>query len=736
MRPALQRLVTFYRLQLRLLMSWEDGRRALLRRLLVATVVSYLAFGATIALVPGITVTTPQGVLAAVTAIGLLNALLRPVALSLAIPLGILGVGVLGVAMQVVVLLAVARIVPGLDVRDPLAALQGAVAFSVFNTALSWFVALGDDESYYGHLVRLLIREHAGAARSDRPGVVIVQIDGLSHPVLLNEIRAGRVPTMSRWLRSASHGLARWECGLPSQTSASQAGILFGSNDGIPAFRWYEKPTGRLMVSNRPPDAAEIERRLSTGSGLLAGGGSSIGNLFSGDAGENLLTMSRLADPIRALGPTRSWFYFMVSPFSFARAMLLTIGETGKEVWQARRQRVAWIEPRIERGGAYPLLRAVTNVALRQLTTALCVERILRGVPILYVDFVDYDEIAHHAGPERAESLDALEGVDRVLRALERAAREAPRPYHFIVLSDHGQSQGATFRQRYGVTLEALIHGLIDSDSPMTAATSPVEGWGAVNALLSQITGGAGAGARMAGRILRGRTRDGYVELGPGARQPRGHAADGSQGLGGGRPDVAGLSGRLGGDGPAQEQRDRHPELVVCASGNLALVYLNRRPQRLTLEEITAAYPGLIEALAGHPGIGFVVARSEAHGNLALGAGGCNYLDEGRIEGSDPLAPFGPHAVRHVRRVASMPETGDLVINSRLDPDTNEVAAFEELVGSHGGIGGWQTDAFILHPAAWPVATDGPIVGAPAVHQQLVQWLETAGLRERIGVQG
>ena len=91
-------------------------------------------------------------------------------------------------------------------------------------------IALGEDESYFSHLVQLIIRQ--GATRSDLPGVVIVQIDGLSRPVLVNQIRAGRVPTMARWLRSSSHRLAAWECQLPSQTSASQAGILLGSNDG------------------------------------------------------------------------------------------------------------------------------------------------------------------------------------------------------------------------------------------------------------------------------------------------------------------------------------------------------------------------------------------------------------------------------------------------------------------------------------------------------------------------
>jgi len=717
MRASLRRLVAFYGLHLRLLRTWRLGPRALVRRLVLTTAIAYVAFAAAVVLVRGITVTNVASILGAVVVIGLLNTLLRPVVLALAIPLGILAVALIGTALQFVVVLAVGSIVPGLRVVDVTAAIEGAAIFAVVNTSISWLIALGEDESYFSHLVRALIREHAGAARTDRAGVLIVQIDGLSHPVLVNQIRAGRVPTMARWVRSKSHRLAAWECQLPSQTSASQAGILLGANDGIPAFRWYEKARGRLMVSNRPADAAEIESRLTTGRGLLADGGSSVGNLVSGDAAEAILTMSRLSDRVAALGPTRSWFYFFVSPFALARAFFLSLGEAGKEIWQARRQRAAGIEPRIDRGGAYPLLRAITNVVLRQVSVALLVERILRGVPVIYVDFQDYDEIAHHSGPERGEALDALDGVDGVLGALERVVVEAPRPYRFVVLSDHGQSQGATFRQRYGVTVEALIRELIGGRAPMRAATSTVEPWGPLNAFLSEVGLGAGLGARFVRRVFRGQSSDGHVELGPGR-------AEGRQGSAGAPDALAGTADAVG------EAPEGPPELVVCASGNLALVYLNARPERLTLEELAALYPGLVHALAHHEGIGFVLVRSARSGALAIGAAGQHYLDERRVEGVDPLAPFGPDAADDLRRLDGMPNVGDIVLNSRLDPDTQEVAAFEELVGSHGGLGGWQTSAFVLHPADWLWPVDGRIVGAPALYGRLVAWLEAAGIRE------
>jgi hypothetical protein len=158
-------------------------------------------------------------------------------------------------------------------------------------------------------------------------------------------------------------------------------------------------------------------------------------------------------------------------------------------------------------------------------------------------------------------------------------------------------------------------------------------------------------------------------------------------------------------------------------------VYFTTRPGRLSLEEIDVLHPGLVAALAAHEGVGFVMVRSSAHGPVAIGPRGRRWLDGDRVEGTDPLAPFGRHAADDLRRLDGMANVGDLVLNSRLDHDTQEVAAFEELVGSHGGLGGWQTRAFVLYPSTW-ATPEAPIVGAPAVHRQLVAWLTAAGIRE------
>jgi hypothetical protein len=247
------------------------------------------------------------------------------------------------------------------------------------------------------------------------------------------------------------------------------------------------------------------------------------------------------------------------------------------------------------------------------------------------------------------------------------------------------------------MTVEELVRNLIEPGADVASATSTAESWGPLNALLTETGTAKGVDGRMLRLALSSRSRAGSVELGPGRRE---HDRQ-SRG------------------------RQAKPDLVVCASGNLALVYLTESADRLTLEDLQSRHPRLIEGLARHDGIGFVMVRSAARGGVVLGPNGAHDLETGEIVGDDPLEPFGAGAADDLRRLDGMPNVGDLVLNSRLDPATDEVAAFEELVGSHGGLGGWQTQAFVLHPAEWAAGPDR-LVGAPAVHRQLMAWLRSA----------
>ena len=148
-----------------------------------------------------------------------------------------------------------------------------------------------------------------------------------------------------------------------------------------------------------------------------------------------------------------------------------------------------------------------------------------------------------------------------------------------------------------------------------------------------------------------------------------------------------------GAPGAPEGKRDKRDvsdrDAVVLGSGNLGLVYLMDVPRRMTLEEIDERHPDLIPALREHPHIGWLLVRSAEHGALVLGRHGSSVrLADGRVEGDDPLAPFGPTAARHLARTDAFPHCADLMIGSFYDPETEEGCAFEELISFHGGLGG------------------------------------------------
>jgi hypothetical protein len=675
-----------------------------------ARVVDFLlrlvVLGATIALTPGITVGSTGSLLLAVVAISVAGWLLQPVFLKIALLFGWFGAVLLALFANAAVLGAGLYLTPGITTQSVLSVIVAAWVYAFVMTVITWACSINGRDYLTVHAMRMAAHAPA-AARSDMPGVIFVQLDGVPAPLLESEIRAGNIPTISRWIRSGSHTWTEWTARVPSTTPVSQAGLLHGDNHGIPAFRWFDRELGRLVVANKPEDAALIESRLSNGRGLLADDGVSISNLFSGDAPTSLLTMSGLRRAGQGLGPSQSYAAFFTHPAGILRAVILTVGEMVKELFQARRQVRRGVEPRIHRGGAYVALRAATNVFLRDLNVALVVEAMMRGVRSVYVDFVDYDEIAHHAGVTRAESLAAIYGLDEALRSIEQVldAGITPRPYHVVLVSDHGQSQGATFRQRYGRSLEDLVREHMGGDPTVTAATGEVEAWGPVNLLLGQLSGQDSVSGRLTKRAIADREPDAPI------------------GASGVVEDTTGP-----GDAPA--------DLTVVGSGNLGGVWFSNHPDRLTATDIERLHPGLLAVLATHPGVGFIVVQTAA-GPMALGAKGTHDLSTGEVVGADPLALFGPDAASDFRHVSAFPNAPDIYLNSAYDPVLDEVSAFEELVGCHGGLGGWQTRPLLVHPAGWSLDPDllddrGRLRGAETVHHQLVRWLERLGHRAEL----
>ena len=442
--------------------AWVASRPELrIRSLLVGWALAAAGLLTAALLLPGLRVDGILGAFLVVAIIGILNALAVPVVAQIRLPFTVLSGFLVVLVLDAAVLWIAAGAVGNSIVVDTFGwALAGALAAAAATLVFQIALGVNNDDTYSLRVIERMARRSGEQVHTDKPGIVFVEIDGLAYPVLQRALRDGHAPEMARWLAAGTHQLVEWETDLSSQTGASQAGILLGSNDDIPAFRWVEKETGTLMTCSAPGDCEEIERRHTNGSGLLVHGGTSRGNLLSGGADEVILTVSRIKAERKANPGYRA---FLSNGHNVTRVVALFIGEIVIEVWAAARQRRRGVQPRGHRGGTYPFLRAAMCVFLRDLIVFSVISDMLRGRPAVYATLSGYDEVAHHSGLERHDTLETLRKLDKQLGRIARAGRHAPRPYEIVVLSDHGQTQGATFKQRNGYALDDLVRRSIEA---------------------------------------------------------------------------------------------------------------------------------------------------------------------------------------------------------------------------------------------------------------------------------
>lgn len=613
--------------------------------------------------------------------LGLLNALVWPLLSRFLLPITVLTLGLASLVINGVFVLWVSHWVgekSSVYIKDWQTGVVVAIGITIINSLFTRLLGIDDDDFYYRNVIRRQARKqkYRSKDKTKRRGIIFLEIDGLAHEVLQRAIRAGYAPNMARWIREGSHHLVRWECDWSSQTGAMQAGILHGNNWDMPSFRWYEKDKGRAMVSNHPKDAVEIEKRHSNGKGLLHYDGASRANLVSGDAPHSMITMSTATSRKRGGKLGQDYMAFFANPYNLIRTLILVAQEIFSEIIQQTRQNRRDVQPRVHRGLLpYPLLRAFTNVIQRELGMAATLQDIYAGRPVIYTMLLGYDEVAHHSGTERAETLSELEKIDRAFGRLELALNNTPRPYSIVVLADHGQTQGATFKQREGSSLDELVQKLTSEQT--SSKGQGEEGWAYASTVATELSHKR--------RFIGQKT-----------------------------------------DGVDQKKENGESNVAVMPSGGLASISFTKYPGRLSLEQINELYPQLIKELLSNPKIGFLLVKSDKDGNLAIGRKGKNYLDKNHVDGIDPLIPYGPNAASHVKRTASFPHCPDIIINSTYWTETGEVAAFEELVGSHGGMGGAQQYPFILYPKEFSKPTKD-IVGAEKVHHQFRRWLVDLG---------
>ena len=344
-----------------------------------------------------------------------------------------------------------------------------------------------------------------------------------------------------------------------------------------------------------------------------------------------ILTVSRIGAERKANPGYRAFF---ANGHNVTRVVALFIGEVVIEIWAAARQRRRDVQPRGHRGGTYPFVRAAMCVFLRDLIVSSVISDVLRGRPAIYATLSGYDEVAHHSGLERHDTIETLRKLDKQLGRISRAARYAPRPYEIVVLSDHGQTQGATFKQRNGYALDELVRRSIE-DGRVQALLGGDENEAAVGLALDEARDADAASTNKGGKKV---------------------------------DDQA---------------------VVVLGSGNLGLIYLMEERRRLTLEEIQDRHPRLVPTLREHRHVGFLLANSADHGPVALGARGAQYLRDGRVEGQRSSLRLLGERTWTSRRSNGFEHAPDLFVNSFYDEQVDEgvrLRGADLVPRRHGGL--------------------------------------------------
>lgn len=614
-----------------------------------------------------------------------ISSIIFPIFNRYALPVTVYTLGIAGILLNALVVLLVAYVMPSFYIDDLLSGVALVFGITIVNTLVTELLAVDDDETFFRNVVKKAAKKSKDTKVNKIPGVIFVQIDGLAYEVLRRAIQSGNVPNISKWIRDGEYRLEKWETDWSSQTGASQAGILMGNNENIPAFRWYEKKLGRILAFGKPGDLKLLEERHSNGKGLLSHNGASRANLFSGDADYVLLTVSSIGKK-DSNGMAHGYFAYFANPYNLPRTVILFIVDVIREIKSMIEQGRRDVWPRLTHHKLiYPFLRASMTVVQRDLIIQTLIGDAYEGRDTVYADLVGYDEVSHHTGPERWETLAVLRDLDRQLGRLKKALEKVPRKYHLVLVSDHGQTQGATFKQLTGYGLDELVSKLIDNE--VSSEMINTEDKNMLNTAALEITKTGGLVAKSVKK----------------AQKVNKNIHENTD-----------------------EKIKINADVKVLASGALGLIYFTKFKNRLTLEEIDKLYPDLIDQLISHPYIGFLLVNSKKYGGIVMGPEGEYYLKTDKVVGKNPLGDFGPNAPMHIRRSHNFYNVADIMVNSTYDPVMNEVHAFEELLGSHGALGGDQTFPFVLFPASWYYPEEH-IVGAENLHKNMKKWLKNLG---------
>lgn len=498
------------------------------------------------------------------------------------------------------------------------------------------------------------ILKRAGLKRAGREtecNFIIIHIDALAYDYLLKALQRGYMPFVRKLLESGNYKLALWDCGLPSATPSFQANLFYGENFDICGFRWYEKDRGITIEGKNPQSMHIVQERIAKGRIALLEGGAAYFSMLDGGATTAMFTLGAMNSShfLQSLRGAAWALLFLLNPIRFLRILALSFWEYARW-WVKKTFRTFFPSPLP--WTKKPFFNIVVNVLFREMQTYACLMDIYRNLPAIYTNYSGYDEVAHQTGPASEEAFRVLRGIDSQIRQIfKMCSREPFNRYDIFILSDHGLTPSIPFREAFGRSFGDFIRELVKELS------------------IREFSGPERFEHKGPWRKFLGILR---------AVRPW----------------------------PFWEEEEKIPEgtVVVSCSGPLAHIYFTSHRRRLSLSQLTALYPGLLEKLLRHPGVGFI-ALKEGEEIHFLSPKGSIVWREGKVYGElSPLASYGKpkEIATEMARLVSFPHAGDVVVVGAMKKKS-VIVTFEDQIATHGGPGGAQTRAFIIYPNHVPL---------------------------------
>jgi endonuclease/exonuclease/phosphatase family metal-dependent hydrolase len=489
-----------------------------------------------------------------------------------------------------------------------------------------------------------LLRLSKSELPASRPGLVMVQIDGLSMTQFNRALRKKHLPFLEELLSKERYILRSFYSGLPSNTPAVQAELFYGIKGVVPAFSFLDRQSGRTVKMLDMAFVEEFEKRLKAQSPGLLEQGSSYSDIYTGGASESHCCWSRMGweGVLWAVNPLVFPFLVLLYIDIFVRTVILVFVELFLAIVECMR---GTLKGRLFfRELELVWQRSLVCVFLREFITAGACIDIMRGVPVIHLNFLGYDEQAHGRGPSSGFAHWSLRGIDDAIKRIYRVMNESPRrPYDLWVYSDHGQSKTTPYFVKYGRTIEEAVQELFS---------------------------GASIQADNSMKVRRETTQSRVSILDQRKKKPASKAQ-------------------------APLSAAGSPSVIVTAMGPLGHIYVKKT---LTVEELHFYAKKLVSQIKVP-----LVLTKEANRLLAwTPRGSFIFPDEAeKILGKDH--PFLEEIKEDLLRVCFHPDAGEFVIAGWCEGE--EAISFPLEYGAHAGMSVEETHAFALLPLDAPIET-------------------------------